>query len=393
MRSATTSRKASKGFIDFLLLERKGFPVHRPGSEGGGQKPARRQRAGAQIRAGRRIAASSSSRTATCIISGTSSAAIPTSSPRFPRRVRDGLSEDRPRPEAAHRRERSATTTSSSRSGPATRPKRRGKTKRSAPRFIEVNGLRFLRPYQKKSDSPPSSRPSRRAATAFFSRWRPAPAKRSPPRRSSSSFSAPATRTACLFLVDRLELEDQALKAFTKVLANDYKTVIYKENRDDWRQGGDRRHHRSVAALQQQIPAALFAHGFRPGDLGRSAPLHRRQCPRRLRLLHRLQAGPHRHAARLPEEIRQDEADNARPARVRAPAAARYLSHFRLRRRPADLPLLAARWRQGRLPHQSHRRRCPQRHHHAAAFRGGLRRRVQGRGRRGSEGSLQAARV
>src|ERR1035437_626256 len=38
-----------------------------------------------------------------------------------------------------------------------------------------------------------------------------------------------------LFLVDRLELEDQALKAFRKVLANDYKSVIYKENRDDWR--------------------------------------------------------------------------------------------------------------------------------------------------------------
>jgi type I restriction enzyme R subunit len=38
-----------------------------------------------------------------------------------------------------------------------------------------------------------------------------------------------------LFLVDRLELEDQALKAFRKILANDYKSVIYKENRDDWR--------------------------------------------------------------------------------------------------------------------------------------------------------------
>jgi len=38
-----------------------------------------------------------------------------------------------------------------------------------------------------------------------------------------------------LFLVDRLELEDQAQKAFNKYLAPDYKTVIYKENRDDWR--------------------------------------------------------------------------------------------------------------------------------------------------------------
>ena len=38
-----------------------------------------------------------------------------------------------------------------------------------------------------------------------------------------------------LFLVDRLELEDQAKKAFTAVLAADFKTVIYKENRGDWR--------------------------------------------------------------------------------------------------------------------------------------------------------------
>lgn len=38
-----------------------------------------------------------------------------------------------------------------------------------------------------------------------------------------------------LFLVDRLELEDQAAKAFKACLANDAKTVIYKENRDDWR--------------------------------------------------------------------------------------------------------------------------------------------------------------
>jgi type I restriction enzyme R subunit len=38
-----------------------------------------------------------------------------------------------------------------------------------------------------------------------------------------------------LFLVDRLELEDQAKKALTSYLSTDYKTVIYKENRDDWR--------------------------------------------------------------------------------------------------------------------------------------------------------------
>ncbi|MBC7408113.1 MAG: DEAD/DEAH box helicase family protein [Arcicella sp.] len=38
-----------------------------------------------------------------------------------------------------------------------------------------------------------------------------------------------------LFLVDRLELEDQADKAFKQYLRNDYQCCIYKENRDDWR--------------------------------------------------------------------------------------------------------------------------------------------------------------
>ncbi len=37
-----------------------------------------------------------------------------------------------------------------------------------------------------------------------------------------------------LFLVDRLELEDQAEKAFTQYLGKDYRTVIYKDARDSW---------------------------------------------------------------------------------------------------------------------------------------------------------------
>ncbi len=37
-----------------------------------------------------------------------------------------------------------------------------------------------------------------------------------------------------LFLVDRIELENQAYKNMVGYLKNDYTTVIYKENRDDW---------------------------------------------------------------------------------------------------------------------------------------------------------------
>lgn len=38
-----------------------------------------------------------------------------------------------------------------------------------------------------------------------------------------------------LFLVDRIELENQAKKSFDQYLSNDYLSYIYKENRDDWR--------------------------------------------------------------------------------------------------------------------------------------------------------------
>jgi len=37
-----------------------------------------------------------------------------------------------------------------------------------------------------------------------------------------------------LFLVDRLELEDQAYKNFSRYLKNDFTCVIYKEHKDDW---------------------------------------------------------------------------------------------------------------------------------------------------------------
>jgi len=38
-----------------------------------------------------------------------------------------------------------------------------------------------------------------------------------------------------LFLVDRIELENQAKKSFDQYLQNDYITVVYKHNRDDWK--------------------------------------------------------------------------------------------------------------------------------------------------------------
>lgn len=64
-----------------------------------------------------------------------------------------------------------------------------------------------------------------------------------------------------LFLVDRLELEDQAYKAFVSYLKNDYKAVIYNENRDDWRKAEI-----VVSTIQTFLSKNRYKRLFSPDD-------------------------------------------------------------------------------------------------------------------------------
>ncbi|MCX7046663.1 MAG: DEAD/DEAH box helicase family protein [Candidatus Sumerlaeota bacterium] len=65
-----------------------------------------------------------------------------------------------------------------------------------------------------------------------------------------------------LFLVDRLELESQALGAFAGYLANDgIETVIYKQRRDDWKQAQV-----VVTTIQSLAAHNRFLHEFAPTD-------------------------------------------------------------------------------------------------------------------------------
>jgi type I restriction enzyme R subunit len=101
-------------------------------------------------------------------------------------------------------------------------------------RFIEVNGLRFLRPYQKNAIVA-IQRAVANGSDRFLLEMATGTGKTLTSAAIIKLFLRTSNARRVLFLVDRLELEDQALKAFRKVLANDYKSVIYKENRDDWR--------------------------------------------------------------------------------------------------------------------------------------------------------------
>jgi type I restriction enzyme R subunit len=65
-----------------------------------------------------------------------------------------------------------------------------------------------------------------------------------------------------LFLVDRLELENQAWKNFTAYLANDgISTVIYKQKRQDWKQAQV-----VVTTIQSLAARNRFLHEFAPTD-------------------------------------------------------------------------------------------------------------------------------
>ncbi|NLX24799.1 MAG: DEAD/DEAH box helicase family protein [Lentisphaerae bacterium] len=101
-------------------------------------------------------------------------------------------------------------------------------------RFIEINGLRFLRPYQKNAIFA-IQQEVKKGSDRFLLEMATGTGKTLTAAAIIKLFLRTGNAQRVLFLVDRLELEDQAWKNFRKVLANDYRTVIYKDNRDDWR--------------------------------------------------------------------------------------------------------------------------------------------------------------
>ncbi|MEO7100716.1 MAG: DEAD/DEAH box helicase family protein [Luteolibacter sp.] len=100
--------------------------------------------------------------------------------------------------------------------------------------FIETNSLRFLRFYQRNAIAAIQQAVAK-GSDRFLLEMATGTGKTLTSAAVIRLFLRTGNARRVLFLVDRLELEDQAEKAFKKVLANDYKTVIYKENRDSWR--------------------------------------------------------------------------------------------------------------------------------------------------------------
>ena len=100
--------------------------------------------------------------------------------------------------------------------------------------FIRKNGLRFLRPYQLQAihDLQTAVKDGKER---FLFEMATGTGKTLTSAAVIKLFLRTGNARRVLFLVDRLELEEQAHKNFVKLLTPDAASVIYKENRDDWR--------------------------------------------------------------------------------------------------------------------------------------------------------------
>ena len=100
--------------------------------------------------------------------------------------------------------------------------------------YIKTNKLRFLRGYQQRA-AQALQRAVKEGKDRFLFEMATGTGKTLLAAAVIKLFLRTGNASRVLFLVDRLELEEQARKNFVNYLKNDFKTVVYKENRDDWR--------------------------------------------------------------------------------------------------------------------------------------------------------------
>ena len=100
--------------------------------------------------------------------------------------------------------------------------------------FIQKNRLRFMRDYQKRAVQAIQDAVAE-GDSRFLFEMATGTGKTLTSAAVIKLFLRTGNARRVLFLVDRLELEDQANKAFVAYLKNDYTSVIYKERRDEWR--------------------------------------------------------------------------------------------------------------------------------------------------------------
>ena len=106
-------------------------------------------------------------------------------------------------------------------------PETRGK-------FLKDSGLRFLRPYQLNAVKA-LQKSVKKGNQRFLFEMATGTGKTLTSAAVIRLFLRSGSAHRVLFLVDRIELENQARKNFVNYLSPDYHTVVFKENSKDWR--------------------------------------------------------------------------------------------------------------------------------------------------------------
>lgn len=126
--------------------------------------------------------------------------------------------------------------------------------------FIWTNGLKFLRAYQLKAIQM-LQKAVANGKDRFLFEMATGTGKTLTSAAVIKLFLRTENAKRVLFLVDRLELEDQAAKAFIKYLKPDYSTFIYKENKGDWRKADV-----VVSTIQSLMFNDKYRYEFNPTD-------------------------------------------------------------------------------------------------------------------------------
>jgi type I restriction enzyme R subunit len=131
---------------------------------------------------------------------------------------------------------------------------------KSRSEFVKINKLRFLRCYQVRAIRA-IQRAVREERDRFLFEMATGTGKTLVSAAVIKLFKRTGNARRILFLVDRLELEKQAQKNFEDYLKGDCISVIYKENRDDWRKADI-----VVSTIQTFLSNNRYKRLFAPDD-------------------------------------------------------------------------------------------------------------------------------
>lgn len=134
------------------------------------------------------------------------------------------------------------------------------KNENERPEFVQKNRLRFLRDYQKRAVHA-IQQAVKENKSRFLFEMATGTGKTLTSAAVIKLFLKTRNAQRVLFLVDRLELEDQANKSFRQLLSNDYTSVIYKEKKDDWRKADI-----VVTTVQSLMSGDKYKRLFSPTD-------------------------------------------------------------------------------------------------------------------------------